>query len=165
MRRLAVILGVLALALPAAAGALLGGSGDGTLVVDNANSVVQLRVRGGIIGHFDQGTIEVVDPIEGDGPGPVVKQCHDIAPGPKRIRCTSSDVRFRLIGGLFRVRIEAVGIDLSVVGRGAAVLDASTFGDPQTGRYALNGGPYQPIPRVSTVFTLGAPLTATLGSK
>jgi hypothetical protein len=153
------------LVLPAAAGALQRSPGDGTLVVDNAKGVVFLNVRGGIIGRFDQGTIEITDPIEGDGPPPVVRgyqQARDSA--PKRIQYSGDDVRFRLIGGLYRVRIAAQGIDVSVVGKGAAVLNGSGFTDLQTGRYSLSGGPWQSMPSVATHFTLGQ-LPATFGSK
>jgi hypothetical protein len=168
MRRLVVIAGVLALALPGVAGALKSGPGDGTLVVDNAKGSIQLRVRGGIIGRFDQGgTLDVYDPIAGDGAPPVIKGCEvKDTLGPRHWVCQSafSEVRFRLIGGLFRVTIEANGIDLSVVGRGTAVLDGSGF-DDQGGRFALNGGPYQSFPRSSKPVVVGTPMPATVGSK
>ena len=164
MRRLIVIIGVLVLA--PAAGALVGAPGDGTLVTDNAQGVVILNVRGGIIGRFDQGTIEVFDPVEGDGPTPVVRgyqQARQV--GPRRIQYSGEgDVRFRLIGGFYHIRIAAIGMDVSVVGRGTAVLDGSGFAD-QTGRYSLNGGPFQAMPHVPSRLALGALLPSTLGSK
>ena len=166
MRRLAVLIGMLTLALPAGAGALMGGPGDGTLVVENAQGTITLSVRGGIIGRFDQGSIEVYDPIAGDGPGPVVRGYQKIRElGPKRTQYTGEgDVRFRLIGGWYRVKISAIGIDLSVVGRGNVQLDSSGFTD-QPGRYSTNGAPFQPMPSESTRFTLGQPQPATLGTK
>ena len=155
------------LVLPAAAGALQRSPGDGTLVVDNAKGVVFLNVRGGIIGRFDQGTIEITDPIEGDGPPPVVRgyqQAREL--GPKRIVYSGEgDVRFRLIGGLYRVRIAAQGIDVSVVGKGTAVLNGSGFADLQTGRYSLSGGPWQSMPSAPTRLTLGQPPPSIFGSK
>lgn len=166
MRRLIVLIGVFMLALPAAAGALRRAPGDGTLVVDNAQGVVVLNIRGGIIGRFDQGTIEVTDPIEGDGPPPVVRgyqQARQL--GPKRIQYSGEgEIRFRLIGGLYRVRITAIGIDVSVVGRGTVVLDGSGFAD-QPGRYSLNGGPFQAMPHAPTHLTLGQPPPGIFGSK
>jgi hypothetical protein len=159
MRRLVVLIGVLALALPAGAGALKRGPGDGSLVVENAQGVVTLAVRGGIIGRFDQGTIEVFDPIPGDGPGPVVRGYQKVRElGPRRTQYSGEgDIRFRLIGGAFRVRISAIGLDVSAVGRGTVVLDGSGFTD-QTGRYSLNGDPFKPLPGVATRFTLGLSL-------
>jgi hypothetical protein len=162
MRRLVLLIGVIVLALPAGAGALKGGPGDGTLVVENALGVVTMTVRGGIIGHFDSGTIEVYDPVAGDGPLPIVRGATlRERLGPRRIAYTGdTDVRFRLIGGVYRVRITAIGIDVSAVGRGSGVLDGSGFIDEQTGRYSLNGGPFQTMPGTATRFTLGTPLPA-----
>jgi hypothetical protein len=169
MRRLALIIGVLALTLPAAAGALKSGPGDGTLAVSNAQGSVALRARGGIIGQFDQGgSIEVYDPILGDSAPPVLKGCDEPRPkiDAKHWECSSTgaQVRFRLIGGLYRVRIDALGIDLSVAGRGVAILDGSEFSE-QTGNYALNGGPYKPFPNARTQVVIGTALPATVGSK
>ena len=166
MHRLVVLIGLfVVLALPAGAGALQRGPGDGTLVVDNSQGSILLRVRGGIIGRFDSGSIDVTTVVEGDGPAPVVKNCGDVAPARKRIVCASeTEVRFRLIGGLYRVKIDAIGVDLSVVGRGSAILDGSLFTD-QVGRYALNGGPYQSFPHARTQLFLGWTPLATLGSK
>jgi hypothetical protein len=168
MRRLLGAIGVLVLALPAAAAGALGrGPGDGTLVVDNANGVVNLAIRGGVIGRFDQGTIVVVDPVEGDGPAPVLNGCEfKIRLTTKKTECDSSgsEVRFRLIGGLFRVHIDAIGVDVSVVGRGSAELDGSGY-TPQPGRYSLNGGPYRAVPKSPTQLTLGPFPAATLGAK
>jgi hypothetical protein len=167
MRRLVFItIAVLALALPAVAGALKRGPGDGTLVVDNAQGTVVLRVKGGIIGRFDAGTIDVIDVVGGDGPAPVLRRCEDKEIiSPRRQLCSSStEVRFRLIGGLYRVRIDAIGIDLSVVGRGSVALDGSGFAD-QSGRYSVNGASYQAFPHARTNFLLATPAVATLGSK
>jgi hypothetical protein len=165
MRRL-IVIGVLALALPSGAGALQRAPGDGTLVVDNAWGVVVVNVRGGLIGRFDEGTIEITDPIEGDGPPPVVRGYQQARhTGPRRIEYTGrGDVRFRLIGGWYRVRIQAQGIDVSAVGRGSGFLDGSGFAD-QPGRYSLNGGPSLAMPHSATRFVLGAQLTVTLGQK
>jgi hypothetical protein len=164
MRRLVVLIGVLVLALPAGAGALQRGPGDGTLVVENADGVITLAVRGGIRGRFDQGTIEVFDPVPGDGPAPVVKGwTQRDRQGPRRTTYTGDpDVRFQLVGW-YRVRISAIGIDVSAVGHGVVVLDGSGFAD-QAGRFSINGGAFQSMPTASTRFTLGSQL-ATLGAK
>lgn len=159
MRRLVLVIGVLVLALPAGAGALKRGPGDGSLVVENAKGIVTLNVRGGIIGRFDQGTIEVFDPIANDGAGPIVRGYQQVRVlGPRRTQYSGEgDVRFRLIGGVYRVRISAIGLDVSAVGRGAVMLDGSGFAD-QTGRYSLNGDPFKSMPNAPARFTLGAGL-------
>ncbi len=161
MKRLVVIImGALALALPGGAGALKGSPGDGTLVVENAQGVVVLNVRGGIIGRFDSGSIVVEDPTLGDGPGPVVRGYESATEiGPSKVQYSSKgEIRFRLIGGLYRVRIAGQGVDVSVVGRGTAMLNGAGFSDLQTGRYSLNGGAWQRMPNLVARFTLGTPL-------
>jgi hypothetical protein len=166
MRRLIVVIGVLMLALPAAADALMRGPNDGTLVVDNAQGVVVLNVRGGIIGRIDSGTIEVTDPVPGDGHTPVVRgyeRAREL--GPKRTQYSGqTEIRFRLIGGFYRVRISAIGIDVGAVGRGTVILDGSGFAD-QPGRYSIDGAPYEAMPGESMRLTLGQPLPVTPASK
>jgi hypothetical protein len=155
MRRFLPILLVLALALPAAAWALKALPGDGSLVVDNARGVVIVRAKGGIIGRFDSGRLIVEDPIEGDGSGPIVYGADRIRElGPKSTLYIGEDVRFRLIGGLYRVQIQAIGVDVSAVGRGTVVLDGSGFTE-QPGRFSINGGSFQPMPNAATRYTLG----------
>lgn len=161
MRRLVVIvIGALVLALPA--GATTAGLGDGSLVVESAWGVVVLNIRGGIIGRFDSGTIEVFDRFAGDGPPPVVKgwQQRNVL-GPRRtLYSGAGDIRFRLIGGAYYVRISAIHLDVSVVGKGTTVLDGTGFPD-QLGRYSLNGDLFKPMPGFPARFTLGLPLPAT----
>jgi hypothetical protein len=102
----------------------------------------------------------VFDPVAGDGAGPVVRgdqQKHEI--GAKKTQYSGdTDVRFRLIGGAYRVKISGIGIDLSVVGRGTVTLDGSGFSD-QPGRFSISGGSFQPMPDSQARYTLG-PLPA-----
>ena len=141
MRRFIPILLVLLLALPATAWAVHSLPGDGTLVVDNGRGQVTVRARGGIIGRFDSGRLIVEDPVEGDGSGPIVYGAERIRDlGQHRTLYVGEDVRFRMIGGLYRVTIQAVGMDVSAVGRGTVVLDATGFTD-LPGRFSINGGP------------------------
>ncbi len=163
MRRLLPFLLVLGLALPATAWALRTAPGEGTLVVDNGNGSVVVKARGGIIGRFDSGRLIVDDPTDGDGATPFVY-------GAERIREVSAtrtvyigeDVRFRIIGGPYRVQVVALGIDISAVGRGTATLDAGGFTD-RPGRFAIDGGPFQALPGVLTRYALGQPLPAPSG--
>jgi hypothetical protein len=166
MRRFVVLIGILMLALPAGAGALKGGPGDGTLVVEHAQGVITLAVRGGIIGRFDQGTLVVVDSSPGTGAAPIVRGYQQkTAVGPKRMEYSGEgDIRFRLIGGFYRVRISAIGIDLSVVGRGTTTLDSSGFSD-DPGRFSINAAPFQSMPDGPARFTIGQPLPAPTGDK
>ena len=161
MRRFFPLVLVMALLLPAAAWAAtasLGTSrapGDGTLVVDNGNGSVVVRARGGILGRFDQGSVIISDLDPTDGRVPVVSGAETfrfLSGG--RTLYSGDDIRFRMIGGLFRVQVNATGIDVSAVGRGSAVLDASGFTDCP-GRYSIDGGPFHPVPGHATTYTLG----------
>jgi hypothetical protein len=161
MRRFFPLVLVMALLLPAAAWAAATsvGSGrvpgDGTLVVDNGNGNVTVRARGGILGRFDSGNMIISDLDLTDGRVPVVSGAEGFQfLGNGRVKYSGDDIRFRMIGGLFRVQINATGIDVSAVGRGSAVLDASDFSD-FPGRYSLDGGPFHSLPGHPTTYTLG----------
>jgi hypothetical protein len=155
MRPLLLILLVIGLAAPAGALAVKELPGDGNLVVDNARGVVTVRARGGIIGRFDSGRIVIEDPVEGDGSGPVVHGARIIRElGPTTTLYIGEDVRFRLIGGTYRVTITATGMDISAVGRGTVTLDGSLFSE-QPGRFQIDGGSWQSMPDIATRFTLG----------
>jgi hypothetical protein len=155
MRRLVLLALVVVLALPVAAWAASALPGDGTLVVDNGNGAVTVRARGGILGRFDYGTVVITDLDLTDGKAPAVYGAETIQPlGAGRTRYTGDQVRFRMIGGLFRVQITAIGIDVSAVGRGVAMLDATGYSD-FPGRYSINGGPFQPLPGHPVSYALG----------
>jgi hypothetical protein len=165
MRRILPLVLVLALSLPVAAWAAVRLPGDGTLVVDNGRGAITIRARGGILGRFDSGRLVVEDPIEGDGSGPVVYGADRIRDlGSHKTLYIGEDVRFRMIGGLYKVQIQAVGIDVSAVGRGSVVLDATGFTD-LPGRFSINGGDYQPLPGHPTTYTLGQVQSATQNGK
>ena len=155
MRRLVLTMLVLGLSVPAAALAVKDLPGDGSIVVDNARGIVTVRARGGIIGRFDSGRLVIEDPISGDGSGPIVYGAERIRElGPRTTLYIGEDVRFRLIGGVYRVTVNAVGTDISAVGRGSVLLDGSGFAE-QPGRYSLNGGAYQAMPDEPLRITLG----------
>jgi len=146
----------LALALPAGAAARLSGSSDGTLSVKDARGIVTIQGRGGVIGSFAKGSVLINDPIDGDGTGPIVtgddwsKEKTDTA-----TQWGGTRVRFRIIGGTFRIVVRARGINLSFVGRGSVILNG--YGTDDDGSYAVNGGDYNLIP----AFALPLQLTAT----
>jgi hypothetical protein len=156
MRRFVPLVLVLALVLPAAAWAAAKLPGDGTLVVDNGNgSVIVREARGGILGRFIEGTVTISDLDLADGKVPAVWNADSrTSLGPGKVQYTGSNLRFRMIGGPFRVQIDAVGIDISAVGRGVVVLDASGYTD-FPGRFSLDGGPFRPLPGHATTYLLG----------
>src|SRR5882672_3434628 len=131
MRRLLTFAVLLALALPAGSAARTRGPSDGTLSIKDARGTIVISARGGVIGSFTQGRVTIVDPVEGDGTGPVVTG--DEWSKPTRDGTTTtwggSKVRFRMIGGAFKVRVQGRGINLSLVGKGSVMLNGGGTGD------------------------------------
>ena len=109
--------------------------------------------RGGIIGRFDSGRLIAYDPVEGDGSGPIVYGDDQIRElGPHTTLYIGEDVRFRLIGGSYRVTDPGLGADISAVGKGSVTLDGSGFSE-QPGRFQINGSGWQPMPDDATRYT------------
>jgi hypothetical protein len=146
-----------ALALPAGTSARPNGLNDGTLSVRDGRGKIVIQGRGGVIGSFVQGSVTISDPIDGDGTGPIVTG-EDFPPVEKNENTTTwrgSRVRFRIIGGTFRIVVRGRGINLSFVGKANVTLDGSdTAAD--TGVYATNGAEYSAIPDFAFPFVLSA---------
>jgi len=156
MRRLVTFsMLALALALPAGVAARTGASNDGTLSVKDARGVITIQGRGGVIGSFAKGSVTINDPIDGDGTGPIVTG--DDWSKDKSETATvwgGTKVRFRIIGGTFRIVVRGRGINLSYVGRGSVILNGA--GTDDDGTYAVNGGDYNLIPAFALPFALSA---------
>ena len=60
-----------------------------------------------------------------------------------------------MIGGLFRVQVNATGIDVSAVGRGHRRSSTALGFTDFPGRYSIDGGPFHPVPGRATAYTLG----------
>jgi hypothetical protein len=153
-RFLALIAGVL-LVLPAAAGADPAGPGDGTLAVSAATGSVSIAVRGALIGQVDRGRVVLEDRDPKDGRPPVVwgfESKRDVT--DTKSLYAGTDIRFRIIGGFFRVKVVGTGLDLSLVGRGSVTL-VPAAGLTSTGTYSVDGGPDLPFPDVLTSVQLG----------
>ena len=156
MRALLTFAMLAALALPAASAARNQGASDGTLSVRDARGTVTISVRGGVIGSFARGLVRISDPVDGDGTGPIVTG--DEWSNERDATTTTwggTRVRFRIIGGAFRIVVKGRGINLSLVGKGNVTLDgAGTLDD---GSYSVNGGEYLAMPE----FPLPFPLSST----
>jgi opacity protein-like surface antigen len=156
MRALLTLAVLAALALPAASAARDQGASDGTLSVRDARGTVTISVRGGVIGSFARGSVRISDPVDGDGTGPIVTG--DEWSNERDATTTTwggTKVRFRIIGGAFRIVVKGRGINLSLVGKGNVTLDgAGTLDD---GSYSVNGGEYLAMPG----FPLPFPLSST----
>ena len=157
--RLALLAVFACLALPATAAAVPRGQGDGTLSVKGAGGTVSLAVRGSVIGQVDRGRVTVQDPNPADGKPPVVtgyEERRDLS--DTKALYSGTDIRFRIIGGFFRVKIVGTGIDLSVVGRGSVTLGPA-LGVLTTGTFSFDGDEALPFPDVALAFQLGSSST------
>jgi hypothetical protein len=166
MRRFALLSLLVALLVPAAAYAVRNAPGDGTLSVRNGEGMVNLSVRGVIIGRFDSGRLVVHAPRDGDCDLLEVwgatreKPWTDEDGVVYACQFFGRNIRFRFVGGQHVIRIgrpqvPARDIDLSVVGRGTAHLKGAT--GLLDGVYSRNGEPYQPLPGEGLSFRIGAP--------
>jgi hypothetical protein len=155
MRALLTFAVLAALALPAASAARDQGASDGTLSVRDARGTVTISARGGVIGSFARGSVRISDPVDGDGTGPIVTG--DEWSKERDATTTTwggTKVRFRIIGGSFRIVVKGRGINLSLVGKGNVTLDGA--GTPDDGSYSVNGGEYLAMPTFSFPFPLSS---------
>jgi len=156
MKRALVTIALLVLlTVPAAAFADRPAPATGSLVVQNASGSLYINAKGGIIGRFDQGTITVFDATPGDGKQPLVTGYAQVRPllSEHSIKYIGQNMHF-YVGGSYKVWIDAIGINLSAVGKGVATIGPSGFADP--GYYRVNGGPRQQFPDSALKITLGS---------
>jgi hypothetical protein len=156
MRRLLTFAMLAALVLPAASAARVQGATDGTVSVRDARGTITISGRGGVIGSFAQGRVTISDPVDGDGTGPIVTG-DDFPPIERNDTTTTwrgTKVRFRIIGGSFRIVVKGRGINLSLVGKGNVTLDGAGTGDD--GSYSVNGGDYLALPGFPFAFPLSS---------
>ena len=155
MRRLLTFAMLAALALPAASAARVQGATDGTLSVRDARGTITISGRGGVIGSFARGSVTINDPVDGDGTGPVVTG-DDWSKDRNDTTTTwgGTKVRFRIIGGSFRIVVKGRGVNLSLVGKGNVTLAGAGTGDD--GSYSVNGGDYLALPGFPFVFPLSS---------
>src|SRR2546423_441304 len=156
MRRLLTFAVLAALALPAIAAARAHGPSDGTLSVKDAKGMVTIQGRGGVIGSFAKGSVTISDPVDGDGTGPIVTG-GDWSKDRSDTTTTwgGTRVRFRIIGGTFKIVVRGRGINLSFVGKGNVIFNGADGADDD-GSYAANGGDYSAIPGFPFTFQLSA---------
>ena len=155
------LLAILALAVPAGALAAPAAVADGSLALDSASGTIYVSGRGVIFGHFDSGTLMVLDyrpddglsmPAVSSGKGKFVK-------GTGSGVFSGADVRFLLPSGRYTIELIGVGIDASAVGRGNIV--TTGLGSTDDGSYTVNGGKSQSLGKVPTSDAFGAKATTT----
>lgn len=168
---------LLALGLPAAAAARLGGPSDGTLVVRNADNgdgigplarpVATVVITGFVIGRVSgQGRVEIydLDPADTNAPevtgadshADVTRTFHDAT--LDGTRWTGTQPTFRAVDGTYRVMVYGSGVYLFAGGHGKVWLTGQTSqagSATSDGTYSINGGGWQSLP-VSAVATISA---------
>jgi opacity protein-like surface antigen len=155
MRPLLTFAMLAALALPAASAARIQSPTDGTVSVRDARGTITISGRGAVIGSFARGSVTINDPVDGDGTGPVVTG-DDWSKDRNDTTTTwgGTKVRFRIIGGSFRIVVKGRGINLSLVGTARVTLAGAGTGDD--GSYSVNGGDYSAIPAFPFAFPLSS---------
>jgi hypothetical protein len=152
MRRFLVLSATVALALPALGWAATRALDDGTLSVRNGDGVIFVSARGTLIGTCDQCRVSIIDPSPDDGAPPLVTGYEDHRDvTDTRDLWSGKDLRFRLVGGFFKIRISGNGIDTAVVAKGWGRIQGY---DSNTGTYSVNGEPRRQLPDQREVFTL-----------
>jgi hypothetical protein len=171
MRRiLPFIAAAVLLAVPAGAWAYRQATDDGTLSVKNGYGTVWIGgkdgngARGALIGSVGDGIVTLTDVDDSSTDDVKVNGCDDakVKPQPNQIVCASSGkIRFRIVGGRFRLKIQGDDVDLSVVGKGSIQLTGSDtdlednpIDDP--GQYKLNDDPWKTLPLKKSTAQLGA---------
>jgi len=132
---------------------------NGTLSIREARGIVQLNARGSMTGRLN-GRLTITDPKPYDSKRPVVYGAtKTIYRNAKTAVFQGKNLRFKLIGALYQVRIEGKAIFVSAIGRGKGVLDgagdvtANIFYD---GVWSLNDEPYKSLPDDPSSFELVA---------
>jgi hypothetical protein len=142
------------------------GSDDGTLSVRAGIGRVFTNITGTAVGRLTKGYIRVTDPNLSDGQGFDFFGCDvETDKTTSTTVCTSDGkdgvVRFRAIGGNYRITMKGSGIFLSAVGHGYATLNGAgedpTIPGTYDGTYSINDGPYKSLPDELHTFTLAAP--------
>ena len=154
MRRLLVPILLAAALVPAAALAAPGSPSDGTVSVKNADGKVAIVARGSFIGYCDSCSIWVNDPDPTDGSAPTItnSDTSQILSDTRTIY-RGTAMRFRMVGGFWRVIVQGKGIDLSGIGHGQIVLSGT--GGSTDGTYQFDGDIYRSMPDFELRFILG----------
>jgi len=139
----------------------------GTLSVERGKGVVVVDLRGSLLGRLGAGSLRVTDHTPNDRYSAMVvgRRVTQERLGPKTVLYRGQGLRFRMVGGGFRVVARGSGISLSAVGRGAVTLDAEPrFAGDDAGVYSLDGvdcsldpNECTPLPMVAERFVLEAP--------
>jgi hypothetical protein len=140
MRKLAVLL--CSITALAAAAAALAQPAPGTLSVERGRGVVMIDLKGSVVGRITSGSLRVTDHTPNDRFTAVVygRKLTQERAGPRTIVYRGAGLRFRMLGGGYRIVARGSGITVSAVGRGSVMLDGEPrFTADDLGVYSLDG--------------------------
>ncbi|CAN5775909.1 hypothetical protein BH20ACT14_BH20ACT14_06720 [soil metagenome] len=157
-----------------AAAAVLGGSAGaaapdvGVLSVEDGRGMVMLDLNGSVLGRLSTGTLRVTDHTPRDRYSALVvgRKLTQERLGPKTVLYRGQGLRFRMVGGGYRIVVRGSGISVSAVGRGVVSLDGEPrLSGEDVGVYSLADGVdcdvertlCTPLPDEPQRFTLGSP--------
>jgi hypothetical protein len=156
MRRSLIILVCSLVAVPAAL-ASAGATGDGVLELKAVYGKVAIGkpvqpAHGLLWGQMDSGKLTVQDPVLGDGKILVTgwdtkvftpASIDDVTPA--QTAYTGTNIHFRVTGGKYRLIFKGSGIDLTAIGAGVALINASENA-VDAGYFAVDSGEWTPAP-------------------
>jgi hypothetical protein len=131
---------------------------DGTLSVKRGKGAVTLKVTGTIIGHVNNGRVQIRDfrPNDGNDPQWSCKR-HRIS---RQVSyCKGRNLGFRVEDGRFTVIVKGTGISISAVANGQVEIDGIGDTGVSDGVMSIDNEPYQSLPDFLTTFYLGSPPT------
>jgi hypothetical protein len=139
----------------------------GVLSVEQGKGVVMLDIRGSVLGRLASGSLRVTDLTPRDRYNGLVvgRKLTPERVAPKVMLYRGQGLRFRMVGGGYRIVVRGAGIDLSAVGRGAVSLQGERkLPGEDAGVYALDGVDCEleperctPLPDVLERFVLEPP--------
>lgn len=162
---LAALTCLVAVGVTVLAGAYAAGRDGGALSVERGRGAVTLDLRGSILGRLSVGSLRVTDqtPLDRYAALVVGRRVTQERLGPRTVIYRGQGLRFRMLGGGYRIVVRGNGIDISAVGKGFTVLDGEPkLGSDDAGVYSLDGVDCGlepelclPLPLEPTRFTLG----------
>jgi hypothetical protein len=162
MRRLAFILLVALLALPAAALAARTDKGFGSFELRSASGVFIVTGNGVLLGQLDKGTVRVQTMTAADAADPAVSGTglhSHVASDLSATFFTGTNIHFRVTTGKYKITFHGTGLDLTAVGVGTADMVAGPL--VNSGQYTLDGSKWLDIPLTRTVVPYGGKTSAS----
>jgi hypothetical protein len=129
MRKLVLVLCVICALAAGGSGAWANEPTGGSLSVERGRGSVMIDLRGSVLGRLNAGTLRVTDQTPGDRYTALVvgRKLTQERIGPRTVLYRGQGLRYRMLGGGYRIVARGSGITLSAVGRGVVMLD----GDPR----------------------------------